>query len=40
MLRKSECVELNMSVDEALKYVVSMGVVVPTMRPPAIKKNP
>jgi len=29
MLRKSECVELNMSVDEALKYIVSMGVVVP-----------
>jgi uncharacterized membrane protein len=40
MLRKSECVELNMSVDEALKYVVSMGVVVPTLRPSAIKKNP
>ena len=29
MLRKSECVELKMSVDEALKYVISMGVVVP-----------
>jgi len=29
MLRKSDCVELKMSVDEALKYVVSMGVVVP-----------
>jgi uncharacterized membrane protein len=29
MLRKSECIELKMSVDEALKYIVSMGVVVP-----------
>jgi uncharacterized membrane protein len=29
MLKKSDCIELAMSVDEALKYVVSMGVVVP-----------
>ncbi len=29
MLRKSDCVELKMSVDDALKYIVSMGVVVP-----------
>lgn len=29
MLRRSDCIELKMSVDEALKYVVSMGVVVP-----------
>jgi uncharacterized membrane protein len=29
MLRKSDCVELKMSVDEALRYVISMGVVVP-----------
>ncbi len=29
MLRKSDCIELAMSVDEALKYIVSMGVVVP-----------
>ncbi|MEO7128764.1 MAG: DUF502 domain-containing protein [Rhodoferax sp.] len=29
MLRKSDCVELKMNVDEALKYVVSMGVVIP-----------
>jgi uncharacterized membrane protein len=29
MLRKGDCIELKMSVDEALKYVVSMGVVVP-----------
>lgn len=30
MLRKSDCIELKMSVDDALKYVVSMGVVSPT----------
>ncbi|MBI2772078.1 MAG: DUF502 domain-containing protein [Burkholderiales bacterium] len=29
MLRRSDCIELKMSVDEALKYVVSMGVVSP-----------
>jgi uncharacterized membrane protein len=29
MLRKADCIELKMSVDEALKYVVSMGVVSP-----------
>jgi len=29
MLRKSDCIELRMSVDEALKYVISMGVVAP-----------
>jgi uncharacterized membrane protein len=29
ILPKSDCVELKMSVDEALKYVISMGVVVP-----------
>ncbi|HXD41931.1 MAG TPA: DUF502 domain-containing protein [Ramlibacter sp.] len=29
MLRKSDCVELKMSVDDALKYVISMGVVAP-----------
>ena len=29
MLRKSDCIELKMSVDAALRYVVSMGVVVP-----------
>jgi len=30
MLRKSDCIELRRSVDEALRYVISMGVVVPT----------
>jgi uncharacterized membrane protein len=29
MMRKAEIVELDMSVDEALKYVISMGVVPP-----------
>jgi uncharacterized membrane protein len=29
MAKTSDCIELKMSVDEALKYIVSMGVVVP-----------
>ena len=29
MLKASDCIELNMSVDEALTYVISMGVVAP-----------
>lgn len=29
MVRKSECIELEMSIDTALKYIVSMGVVAP-----------
>jgi uncharacterized membrane protein len=29
MLRREHCIELKMSVDEALTYVISMGVVVP-----------
>ena len=29
IVRKSECIELDMSVDAALKYIVSMGVVTP-----------
>jgi uncharacterized membrane protein len=29
MVKKADCVELKMSVDEALTYVVSMGVIVP-----------
>jgi uncharacterized membrane protein len=33
MLKRAECVELKMSVDEALTYVISMGVVVPAARP-------
>jgi uncharacterized membrane protein len=30
MLRRRDCIELKMSVDEALRYVISMGVVVPS----------
>lgn len=30
MLKKEDTIELNMSVDEALKYIVSMGVVAPS----------
>ncbi|MEJ8846453.1 DUF502 domain-containing protein [Variovorax rhizosphaerae] len=30
MLKRSDCIELRMSVDEALKYIVSMGVVAPS----------
>jgi uncharacterized membrane protein len=29
MVRKRDCVELRMSVDEALTHIVSMGVIVP-----------
>lgn len=45
MLRRSDCLELDMSIDSALKYIVSMGVVspvspasptVPTL-PPVVK---
>lgn len=33
MFRRSECIELKMGVDEALRYVISMGVVVPGASP-------
>ena len=33
MVRKSDCVELDMSVEAALKYIVSMGVVAPPPLP-------
>jgi len=36
MLPKSEVIELDMSVDQALKYIISMGVVAPTETPPKI----
>jgi len=29
MLKRSDCIELGMSVEEALSYVISMGVIVP-----------
>jgi uncharacterized membrane protein len=34
MFKASDCIELNMSVDEALTYVISMGVVSPGSTPP------
>jgi uncharacterized membrane protein len=34
MLKAADCVELQMSVDEALTYVISMGVVSPGTTPP------
>jgi len=30
MVKRSDCIVLEMSVDEALTYVISMGVIVPT----------
>ena len=40
MVPRAECIELKMSVDEALKYVVSMGVVVPQPVAPALAGKP
>jgi uncharacterized membrane protein len=41
MLRKSDCIELKMTVDEALKYVISMGVVAPAApAAPAVLASP
>lgn len=34
MLPRQDCIELGMSVDDALKYIVSMGVIVPGTVPP------
>ncbi|MEO8249399.1 MAG: DUF502 domain-containing protein [Burkholderiales bacterium] len=39
MLRRADCIELEMGVDEALKYVVSMGVVVPHAHAPQNGKH-
>jgi uncharacterized membrane protein len=35
MLPRKDVIELDMSVDEALKYIISMGVVAPPLRNPA-----
>ncbi len=35
MLPRKDVIELDMSVDEALKYIISMGVVAPPLRHPA-----
>lgn len=40
MLPRSEVIELEMSVDEALTYVISMGSVVPSEHPHLPKPNP
>ena len=37
MMPKADVIELDMSVDEALKYIISMGVVAPPLRKPADK---
>ena len=34
MMPREDVIELDMSVDEALKYIISMGVVAPPMRHP------
>ena len=39
MLRREDTIELDMSVDEALKYIVSMGVVTPGGRPRAASRS-
>jgi len=40
MLPRKDVVELNMTVDEALKYIISMGVATPTRIAPAALKAP
>jgi len=40
MLPKSEVIELDMSVDAALKYIVSMGVVAPSAPAPVPARRP
>jgi uncharacterized membrane protein len=39
MLPRADVVELDMSVDEALKYIISMGVVAPPPKPSAQQVN-
>lgn len=39
MMRKSDVVELDMSVDNALKYIISMGVVAPDSNKKALPRN-
>ncbi len=40
MLKREHCIELKMSVDEALTYVISMGVVVPGSAAPTRPDSP
>lgn len=37
MLPRQDVIELDMNVDEALKYIISMGVVTPPLRPSGMK---
>jgi uncharacterized membrane protein len=39
MMHKADVVELHMSVDEALKYIISMGVVAPSL-PHVVEHDP
>ncbi|MDR1994908.1 DUF502 domain-containing protein [Azonexus sp.] len=39
MLPRQDVVELDMSIDEALKYIISMGVVAPPSRPRVVVKT-
>ncbi|HWH74002.1 MAG TPA: DUF502 domain-containing protein [Methylibium sp.] len=40
MVPRSDVIALRMSVDEALKYIISMGVVAPPAALPAVPRNP
>lgn len=40
MVRRQDTIELDMSVDEALKYIVSMGVVAPSPKKPVATIRP
>ncbi|MEI7612600.1 MAG: DUF502 domain-containing protein [Betaproteobacteria bacterium] len=40
MLRRSDVIELDMDVDEALKYIISMGVVAPPARKKPVSIDP
>ncbi|MFM1990667.1 MAG: hypothetical protein RJA99_3624 [Pseudomonadota bacterium] len=40
MMRREDCIELDMSVDEALKYIVSMGVVAPATKARGSARGP
>jgi uncharacterized membrane protein len=39
MVPKSEVIELDMTVDAALKYIVSMGVVAPSAPPAPVRRT-
>lgn len=40
LMRRSDCIELDMSIDAALKYIVSMGVVAPPDAVAAVAAEP